>query len=227
MEHPDTKQQILNAAKSLFAREGYQATSMRAITESARVNLALANYHFGSKKALLEAVLERHLKPLNEARLERLKMIKDEVQRRKQKPAVFDILSAFIEPIPHLKEVGEGGTDFSILIGRAFIEPDRTARKIFLRLMKPVSQVMLDLLGNALPELSKEAIFWRFQFVIGALTRAMIIYKNRRVESTEFNSKTNMDSLMDSLISFVQAGMEAPMRQKQFTRELDNMKRVK
>jgi hypothetical protein len=93
--------------------------------------------------------------------------------------------------------------------------------------MKPVSQVMLDLLGNALPELPKEAIFWRFQFVIGALTRAMIMYKNRRLESTEFNSKTNMDSLMDSLISFVQAGMEAPMRQKEFTRELDNMKRVK
>jgi AcrR family transcriptional regulator len=227
MKHPDTKQRLLSAAKSLFAREGYQATSMRAITGSAGVNLALANYHFGSKEALLEAIFEQHLKPLNEVRLNRLKVIKDEAEGRRQKPTVFDILSAFIEPTPQLKEGGEGGTDFSILIGRAFIEPDETAQKIFLRLMKPVSKLMLDLFGNALPELPKEAIFWRFQFVIGALTRAMFMYKNRRFESMKLTSKTKMDSLMDSLLSFTQAGMEAPMRQKQFTRESDNMKRVK
>jgi AcrR family transcriptional regulator len=214
MKHPDTKQRLLNAAKSLFARDGYQATSMRAITGSAGVNLASANYHFGSKEALLEAVLERHIKPISEARLKRLKVIKDEARRQKQKPAVLDILRAFIEPTPHLKEVGKGRTDFSILIGRAFIDPDETVRKIFLRLTKPVSQLMLDLLGHALPELPQEVIFWRFNFVVGALATAMSIYKNPRFESMKLTSEANMESLMDSLISFAQAGMEASMRQK-------------
>jgi AcrR family transcriptional regulator len=215
MEHPDTKQQILNAAKSLFAREGYQATSMRAITRSAGVNLAAVNYHFGSKEALLEAIFEEHLKPRNEVRLKRLKEIRDKARRQKQRPAILDILSAFVEQAPHLKESRKGRTDFSILIGRAFIDSDKVVQKTFMHLMKPVSKLMLDLLGNALPELPKEAIFLRFQFVIGALARAMFIYKNPRVESMKLTSKTSMDSLMDSLISFAQAGMEAPMKQKQ------------
>lgn len=217
MEHPDTKQQILNAAKSLFAREGYQATSMRAITRSAGVNLAAVNYHFGSKEALLEAIFEQHLKPLNEVRLKRLKEIRDEARRQKQRPAVLDILRAFIEPAPHLIESRKGRTDFSILIGKAFVDYDKAVQKIFLHLMKPVSQLMLDLLGNALPELPKEVIFWRFNFIIGALARAMSMYRNPRFESMKLTSEINMESLIDSLISFAQAGMEAPMRQKKFT----------
>jgi AcrR family transcriptional regulator len=214
MKHPNTKQQILNTAESLFAREGYRGTSMRAITRSAGVNLAAINYHFGSKEALLEAIFEQHLKPLNEIRLKRLKEIKDEARRQKRRPAVSDILSAFIEATPYLKESRKGRTDFSILIGRGFIESDKTVQKIFIHLMKPVSKLMLELLGNALPELPKEVIFWRFNFVIGALARAMSMYKKPRFESMKLTSETNMESLIESLISFAKAGMEAPMRQK-------------
>ena len=47
MKESSTRQRLLDSAKSLFAREGYQATSMRAITGSAGVNLASANYYFG------------------------------------------------------------------------------------------------------------------------------------------------------------------------------------
>jgi AcrR family transcriptional regulator len=216
MKHPDTKQRLLNAAKSLFAQGGYQATSMRAITGSAGVNLASANYHFGSKEALLEAVFERHIKPINEVRLKRLKGLKDESRRLKQKPEVLEILRAYIEPTVQLKEVGKGATNFGMLIGRAFVDPDETVRKIFLRLMKPVSQLMLELLGNALPELPKEVILWRFHFVIGAVSIAMSIYRNPKFKSTKITSEINLDLLADLLIAFTQAGMEAPMSKKQF-----------
>jgi len=212
MQPSDTKEQILNAAKSLFAQEGYRATSMRAITKRARVNLAAINYHFGSKEALLEAVFERHIKPINEVRLKRLKLIKDEARRLKRKPEVLEILRAYIEPTAHLKEVGKGGTNFGMLIGRAFIDPDETVRKIFLRLMKPVTQLMLELLGNALPELPKKVIFWRFHSVIGAVSIAMAIYKNPKFKSTKIASETKMDLFTDLLMAFTQAGMEAPMR---------------
>ena len=54
----DTKARILDAAERLFADNGYSATSLRDITNEAGVNLAAVNYHFGSKEALLSAVLE-------------------------------------------------------------------------------------------------------------------------------------------------------------------------
>ena len=45
----DTKDRILDAAESLFAQHGFDATSLRMITASAGVNLASVNYHFQSR----------------------------------------------------------------------------------------------------------------------------------------------------------------------------------
>ena len=64
----DTKTRILDAAEALFIDGGFDSLSMRQITTSASVNLAAVNYHFGSKDALIEAVLARQLDPLNDAR---------------------------------------------------------------------------------------------------------------------------------------------------------------
>ena len=52
-----TKDKLMDAAEKLFARRGFHGTSLREITGAAGVDLALVNYHFGSKKALLAAVL--------------------------------------------------------------------------------------------------------------------------------------------------------------------------
>lgn len=60
----DPKTRILDAAIELFAQKGYSATGMRELARRADVNLAMINYHFGSKQKLLEAVFdvffERH-----------------------------------------------------------------------------------------------------------------------------------------------------------------------
>ena len=48
---------------------GFAETSLRMITARAEVNLAAVNYHFGSKEALIREVFQRHLGPLNAARI--------------------------------------------------------------------------------------------------------------------------------------------------------------
>ena len=50
----------------------FEATSLRSITAAADVNLAAANYHFGSKEELFHAVLTRRLDPMNQERLDLL-----------------------------------------------------------------------------------------------------------------------------------------------------------
>jgi TetR/AcrR family transcriptional regulator len=50
---------ILDAAETLFARRGYDATSMGAIARRARASSALPAYFFGDKDGLYRAVLER------------------------------------------------------------------------------------------------------------------------------------------------------------------------
>jgi AcrR family transcriptional regulator len=68
---PDTsaKLAIFEAAQRLFAKEGFEKVSMRALTQEAGVNLAGVNYHFGSKQGLIDAVTTGFVNPVNEARL--------------------------------------------------------------------------------------------------------------------------------------------------------------
>ena len=54
----DKREHILVAAEQLFGDQGFDGTSVRDIAQSARVNLAMISYYFGSKEKLLEALIE-------------------------------------------------------------------------------------------------------------------------------------------------------------------------
>ena len=73
-----TKDRILDAAEALFMEHGFEATSLRAITAAAGVNLAAVNYHFGSKEELFQAVLTRRLDPMNQERVDLLTALERE-----------------------------------------------------------------------------------------------------------------------------------------------------
>lgn len=56
----DTRQEILDAALKLFADQGFEATSMRAIAREARVDPALIRHYFGDKGTLFaESIASR------------------------------------------------------------------------------------------------------------------------------------------------------------------------
>ena len=61
---PDIRKGILDASEYLFATQGFSATSIRAIAERVDVNPAMVHYYFGSKKKLLQAVMEHVLEPM-------------------------------------------------------------------------------------------------------------------------------------------------------------------
>ena len=65
-EKNDTAQALLDAATELFVYQGYDATSVRAITQKANANLGAITYHFGSKDALVEAVVASVAEPVIE-----------------------------------------------------------------------------------------------------------------------------------------------------------------
>ena len=60
----DTRLALIRAARPLFARLGYAATSVRAITQAADANLGAITYHFGSKRELYDAVVGAVVEPL-------------------------------------------------------------------------------------------------------------------------------------------------------------------
>ncbi|NIN58982.1 MAG: TetR family transcriptional regulator, partial [Xanthomonadales bacterium] len=84
---------MLDASIKLFSERGYRNTSLRAIADAADVNLAAANYHFGSKAQLLEAAFERCISPINDERMRRLRQL----QQSSSPPSVEAIVRAFVD----------------------------------------------------------------------------------------------------------------------------------
>ena len=123
-----TKDRILDAAESLFMEHGFEATSLRAITAAAGVNLASVNYHFGSKEELFQAVLTRRLDPMNQERLDLLTQLEREAGPA---PLPCDrILSAMFVPALQLaRDPERGGKNFLRLLGRAYADPAPFIRK--------------------------------------------------------------------------------------------------
>lgn len=61
-----TRQRLLDIARHRFAVDGYAATTVRAITDEAGVNVALVSRYFGSKEGLFEACLEAAVEDLKD-----------------------------------------------------------------------------------------------------------------------------------------------------------------
>jgi AcrR family transcriptional regulator len=59
-----TARRIMNVAEDLFARQGYDGTSLRQIAEGAGIREPGLYNHFAGKQALYEAVLHRALNPM-------------------------------------------------------------------------------------------------------------------------------------------------------------------
>lgn len=214
MSQPDTKERILDAAERLFAREGFHNTSLRAITSEAGANLAAVNYHFGSKEALIEAVFERRLNPLNRIRRENIERVREEAQQAGKRPDVDQILRAFIEPTLRFRDSGPGAENFVTLVGHALAEPDETVRNLFLSQMRPLFFLLFETLGLALPHVGKNTLFWRLHFALGTLGHALCwsgrIRQQPHLLPEGIMLTTDADPLCNMLIEFLTAGMEAP-----------------
>ncbi len=61
-----TRKRLIEAGLNLFGLHGYEATTTRALAETAEANLAAIPYHFGGKDGLYRAVAQTVLETLSE-----------------------------------------------------------------------------------------------------------------------------------------------------------------
>lgn len=202
----DTKQSLLDAAESLFAKQGVHRASLRAITREAGANLAAVNYHFGSKEGLLRAVLARRLEPLNRLRLERL----DSALAETDPPGVEAIVRAFVAPTLTMVGREPGGHAFARFLTRTFSEPDPALRGLVLAAFEEVIQRFTEALRRALPHLGDDEVYWRFFFMVGAMAHtAGVGFLIERLSGGRCDPG-DADGVIDRITAFLVGGLEAP-----------------
>ncbi|MBC9819795.1 TetR family transcriptional regulator [Terrabacter sp. MAHUQ-38] len=62
-DRSDVRSDILAAARTLFAAQGFRGTTLRAVADAAGVDVALVPYYFGNKDGLFAATLELPVDP--------------------------------------------------------------------------------------------------------------------------------------------------------------------
>jgi AcrR family transcriptional regulator len=111
-----TERRLIAAAERLFAERGVGAVSLRGVMQAAGTNVAAVHYHFGSKQALLDAVLR--------SRVDQVARERDSLLRALSGTDVTarDLAIAFVQPV--VAVLRAGGEHWIRLVGQLLATGD-------------------------------------------------------------------------------------------------------
>ncbi len=209
MSQSDTVKRILDAAEELFAEHGFAETSLRTITTKADVNLAAVNYHFGSKKALIQAVFGRFLTPFT--KLIESGLDNRELQKPDQPLTVEEILQFVSRAIAGVSEGDRKRLAiFMRLAGLAYTQGQGHLRKYLQSEYRGIFRRLMSLITKATPDLNPVERFWRFHFMLGATAFTMSSMESlQAIVEHDFETQSTEEEIVAMLLPFLAAGIRA------------------
>lgn len=205
-----TKSRLLDSTEELFIVGGYESLSMRQITSAAGVNLAAVNYHFGSKDALIQAVLARQLDPLNAQRVALLDAFEQELGRNL---TCEHVLAAMFLPAVRLFRQGTPqSAHFLQFMGRAYTEPSPVVRDFINTHYIQTLGRFFSAFQRTLPDLERHDLGFRLNFAMGALAGILAGGNTQRLIK-DFTQGTDGDEvlLLSRLSALMVAALRAPL----------------
>ena len=163
-----TRDRLLTAAADLLAERGYEAVSIRAVTQAAGSSVSAAHYHFGSKEALVRETLRSRIEPMNARRLALLSALEAEGA-----PTVREIVEAFLRPALEFSAGGdEAALTYRRLPASVHYAPPERIQGLYREIFGEVADRFLAALERALPGRDPRDLPLAFQLGIGAMVQA-------------------------------------------------------
>lgn len=202
--HDLTKERLLDEAEALFAQKGYDAVSVREITNAARCNLAAVNYHFGNKKNLYLEVFRARWIPRSRRLQESFKKSLKGAEAASPRAVARALAEAFLvgpmsdeERFRHhqlmVRELGQSTEALEVVADDV---------------MRPFMKKLAEMLYPAMPEgLAKERVLLHVLSMF-----AMVLYFNfaraavTRVTGREY-TKAFKDRLVEHITEFSLTGL--------------------
>ncbi len=196
-----TRERILAAAEQLFTLNGFESTSIRDITETASVNVAAINYHFGSKENLYTELISARMRALHSERIASLE------QALAGKPTLETIIRAFVEThLLHLKKMATRDADLA-LIYREISSPGPAFEIVLRQVVWPTRELFLRAVKQVAPGLDDERVTLCLLSIMGQLVHFI---KARRVVSEligkEYDDAT-LKRIADHVVCFSLGGI--------------------
>jgi AcrR family transcriptional regulator len=204
VSQPTKRDRILDAAEALFAERGYDGVTLRQIASEARVDVALASYHFGKKLDLFNAVFERRADALNRSRLEALRRVQQ--ANAPTGPTVEQIIEAFLRPLELTQENADPGWRHYLALIAYVNNSTYWGKQMMSKLFDDLVQEFIAALRVALPGASDENLYWCYHNLSGALTLTFAQTERIDVLSKGKCLSSDFQAAYDHMIPFVAAG---------------------
>jgi AcrR family transcriptional regulator len=186
---------------------------MRAVTRAAGLSVSAANYHFGSKEALVREALLRALGPLSAERLERVEALEAAARVEGRTPGVEELVEAFLRPAFALRsrERESGGSpsrSYRLLWARLHLGNSQVAEEVKHELLNPAFRRYLDALARSLPDRDREDLALAFQLALGSALHVLGGHAEQLADLEPLED----EALLGRLVRFAAAGIRAASR---------------
>lgn len=198
----ETRTRLILAAERLFGERGIHGVTLKEINEAAgQRNESALHYHFGSKTALLEAILIYRAKAIDERRVIYL----DELMKRGGERDLRSVVSASFLPMVELLET-EDGVRFVRFLAQMLNDPDVDLPSIALR--SDLGGILRTnaLITAALGDLPPEIAVQRQRFLIEMAVGSLAIWTRHHDGPGEAPARALfVANLFDSIVGFLTA----------------------
>jgi len=168
-QRAESIEQILDAAEYLFSKHGLHGVTLRDVAKRVGVHTTLLHYYFDDKQQLFEAVFARRAGATSGRRMEALEVYEAEAGDH---PTVEGALHAFLDTDLDLYvEGGEPWMNYAAFCARVSNTSEGAA--LMDVHFDPVVLKLVSILARALPDHSREDIFWGYHFVTGSLMNTL------------------------------------------------------
>jgi len=192
----DGRELLLEAALRLFAEQGVEGVSIRAVNREAGLGPASVHYHFGTKEALVEAVLHRY----GDVVIDRTKQRAREISATDGTWEARDLVTMLAEPYIDLVATrDEQGRSWVRFVSQLLQQdPDRLLDRPSVRLIWGAAHRVYP---DADPRDVQRAM------------RMCLILLVTQLSSTPPGGRGGLD--IDLLIDFLSAGLDAALSRRQ------------
>ncbi|GAA3211298.1 TetR/AcrR family transcriptional regulator [Actinocorallia longicatena] len=199
-----TGQRLVLAAERLFAERGIGAVSLRAVMQEADTNVAAVHYHFGSKEALLAAVVRGRIGQVTSRRDALLEALPDGERADPRSLAL-----AFVRPL--FDVVVDGGGHWVSVIGQLLAAGDPA--------LAPIADTFLErnarfvaLMERLEPRPSMDTIAFRLIQAMSLTLHVLGDVGRTRAVLGGDPSHWSIDHITDQLVDVVTSVIAGPPR---------------
>lgn len=205
----ETRLALICAAERLFAEQGLQRTSLRQINQEAgQRNESAVHYHFGSREAVIAAILDLRTKPVNEARLQML-----DAARAAAGGAPLSSLALaeiFVLPLARAISAMPGGNHYVRFLTQLYL--DHMSWKQFSRGAHDTALVQsLAELARSKPYLPRPVLNQRFMAATGLLNQMLAIVEALMQNKRQREAALEADIRVANIIDLIVAIFDAPV----------------